>query len=255
MFKAPRTKDTTDFYDQLLDGDVKRSLWGPDSRFGPDKIANSASTHLHYLPTVKALCKPQHKALDIGCSTGGFTSILAQYCEDVTGVDLSSRAVGIANQFFQQKNLSNCRSFVEDGASLDYDALSFDIIQLIDVIHHTEDPIQTLGEVARLLKEDGRVIIFEPNKYNLALFVMCLLDKNEWGALRFGSIRQYRKLLEKIFIIECIEYNGLLVGPGSPTALKIANFLLKDSVPGILATQSPKIKIVLKKKPLHNTST
>ena len=54
-------------------------------------------------------------------------------------------------------------------------------------------------------------LIFEPNKLNPALFLMCVFDRNEWGLLSLGSKKRYREVLREIRINE-IDYMDCLLG-------------------------------------------
>ena len=248
MFKSPSSAETKSFYDGLISQDVNRSVWGVNNRFNPQKIAASLSTQLHYEETVKPYCSPAAEALDVGCSTGGFTGLLAKYCGSVIGVDLSEKAVALANAHFVESGLDNCTARSGDGCRLDFADESFDIIQMVDVVHHAEDASLLMAEIHRLLKPTGKLIVFEPNKYNLALWLMCAFDRNEWGALRLGSKSQYRRLFSDAFHLEEIEYNGLLIGPDGRGATRIANWLAERQRLPWLQAQSPKIFMLLSKK-------
>ena len=70
-----------------------------------------------------------------------------------------------------------------------------------------------MAEVIRVLKPDGLLLIFEPNKANPLLALMCVLDPNEHGLLKLGTFSSYRKLIGRRANIICKEYNGMLVGP------------------------------------------
>jgi 2-polyprenyl-3-methyl-5-hydroxy-6-metoxy-1,4-benzoquinol methylase len=247
MFNAPKMQETSDFYNKLIDRSLSRSLWGADQRFNPRKIADAPSTLQHYVGHISGLCRSHHRALDIGCSTGGFTGLLAEHCDEVIGVDLSENAVNAANSHFDERKLANCKALVGDACTMDLGPAQFDIIQMIDVVHHVENPVDLVERVCSLLKDDGRLIVFEPNKYNVALFLMCLLDPNEWGALKYGSKACYRALFSPYLKIGFMEYNGLLIGPGSGLALTIASYLSQPRRNILLASQSPKIVMVLKK--------
>lgn len=247
MFKAPRSNATSDFYDNLIAGEVGRTIWGADSRFAPARIAASPSTRVNYEAVISQICSGAEQALDIGCSTGGFTGVLARYCRSVVGVDLSPKAVSVANRHFASSRLPNCQARVADGCRLDFADEAFDIIQMVDVVHHAEDPEALLREVHRLLKPTGTLIVFEPNKYNVALWLMCLLDRNEWGALKLGSPYRYRKLFSDLFDIEVMNYNGLLIGPDGERSRRLADWLC-NSRSSLLRAQSPKIFMRMSRK-------
>ena len=48
---------------------------------------------------------------------------------------------------------------------------NFDIITAFDLIEHVPDPLSTLKEMRNLLKRDGIILIFTPNKDSLAFHI------------------------------------------------------------------------------------
>ena len=77
---------------------------------------------------------------------------------------------------------------------------------------------------------------------------MCVFDRNEWGLLSLGSKKRYREVLRERFAINEIDYNGLLVGPDSNSALMTADFLSQPKMDPWLRWLSPKIFIAASSK-------
>jgi SAM-dependent methyltransferase len=132
--------------------------------------------------------------------------------------------------------------------ALPFSGRIFDVIVMVDAIHHITNLHGTIEEMKRVLKPHGTVLIFEPNKLNLLLWLLCLLDRNEWGALHLGSKRKYVGLFQPHFNIERMEYNGLLIGPDSSLNRKIVDLLLAPPIKWLLAWQAPKIFMVMTPK-------
>ena len=57
---------------------------------------------------------------------------------------------------------------------------------MVDVIHHLENIDIIFKELKRLLKKDGRILVYEPNLLNPLIFITHLIEKNERGLLRVG---------------------------------------------------------------------
>ena len=73
-----------------------------------------------------------------------------------------SPAADLAREYF---GLNVERGHLEE---LKFPPDSFDIVTLIDVVEHLDDPVHLLSEVRRVLKPDGLVFIKTPNaRYNL----------------------------------------------------------------------------------------
>lgn len=95
------------------------------------------------------------RILDVGCGTGANLKMLAAYGE-AEGVDISSQAV----EFCRRRGLDS----VKLGAieRLPYADDSFDLVTALDVIEHLEDDLAGLREIRRVLRRQGRVLLFVP---------------------------------------------------------------------------------------------
>ena len=90
----------------------------------------------------------------------------------------------------------------------------FDKVLLFDVIHHLDEPEKTLREIYRVLKKNGKIIIYEPNKLNPLIALIHLIDPIERGLLKFGTKKSYLNLIKKIDLkITFVKYSGIIVGP------------------------------------------
>jgi SAM-dependent methyltransferase len=83
------------------------------------------------------------EVLDVGCGDGLLARTMMQKRTDldIRGIDVSIRPYTHApvTQF--------------DGRLIPYDDRSFDVVMLIDVIHHTENPVNLLKEAARTARQ------------------------------------------------------------------------------------------------------
>lgn len=107
--------------------------------------------------------------LDMGCGTGTFEEVLIdQYNLKffAIGVDISQTELKIAKN---KKKLNVCDFLNSDAASLPFKDNSFDCCVLVDVIEHIPDKEKTFGEIWRVLKKDGVLIMTTPNKNDLVL--------------------------------------------------------------------------------------
>ena len=102
--------------------------------------------------------------LDAACGEGYGTALLAERATHVTGIDLSADTIIRAKQ-----NYSGCKNidFVEASISqLPIADHSIDVIVSFETIEHVTEEIQWLflGEIARVLKKDGVLVMSTPNK-------------------------------------------------------------------------------------------
>ena len=101
------------------------------------------------------LNNPNPKILDVGCGTGANLKMLATYGQ-AEGVDISSQAV----DFCRERGLNS----VKLGAieHLPYETDSFELVTALDVIEHLDDDVAGLREIRRVMRRDGRLLLFVP---------------------------------------------------------------------------------------------
>lgn len=103
----------------------------------------------------KKICRECHpfvkkgaKILDIGCGNGVFTKIFQDFFQaDIIGIDLQDRRV--VDIPFKLVN----------GESLPFAENQFDVVFMIYLLHHTDDPIKILKEARRVSRD--KIIIYE----------------------------------------------------------------------------------------------
>jgi 2-polyprenyl-3-methyl-5-hydroxy-6-metoxy-1,4-benzoquinol methylase len=95
--------------------------------------------------------------LDVGCSTGLFMHAAAKAGWRVKGIEYSADAANQARRHFGPNVVTGV---------LDNEIFSgeqFDVVTLWDVLEHVPEPLQTLKNARRLLKQDGLLFIKTPN--------------------------------------------------------------------------------------------
>jgi len=244
--KVSSTEETVRFYTGLMRGEEKRGLWGKEKRFSAEAIAAHPSVRDYFLPPLRRLLRPTDEVLDLGTGPGIFLPLVAPLCGHLTAVDIVREFVDSATRVVETRGLSNVTVRLAE-TPLPFPDGRFDVVLLIDTIHHLENVEAVLDQVHRVFKPGGRCIVFEPNKANIALFVMCLLDKNEHGLLGLGTFPRYEKLLGPRFALVEKDYNPLLIGPDSRFALGMARFL-DTGLGGSLRWMLPKLLMVAVKK-------
>ena len=147
----------------VWDHDKVGKYWDVFGNIKPDSPWFSIKALGWLLPRIKIILKDKtsHKAnikiLDMGSGSGEFIESVRQYTGcDCYGVDLSEDRVSIASKQFPQ--VSFCvGSLAETGL----ESSSFDLIISTQTIEHLldEDVDQSIIEMRRLLKTDGRLLL------------------------------------------------------------------------------------------------
>src|SRR5678816_1509912 len=184
--KVPDASSTKQFYEDLTAGRESRGLWGYEKRFDPNLLPHKPSVVRHFTEVIARWLQPSDAVLDMGCGPGGFLTAAAPYCGSITGVDIVPAFVEACRKTIQDHGLSHARTLLSPDGLVPCESGTFDAAILVDTIHHCDDPGAVLDDIRRILKPGGRLLIFEPNRSNPALALMCALDRNEWGLLRLG---------------------------------------------------------------------
>ena len=106
------------------------------------------------------------KILDLGCGDGNSISVfnsLYPSCQ-LFGIDISEKSIQTA----LSKNISNASFAKYDGKTIPHADNTFDMVFIACVLHHVDPAAHKdlFKEIFRVLKPDGRLVIFEHNPYN-----------------------------------------------------------------------------------------
>ena len=102
--------------------------------------------------------KKSGRLLDVGCATGDFLKYTQDHLHawEIAGLEPVSEAANIASE---RLGIQIEKGFL---STSQFDADSFDVITFWHVFEHLEDPMKSLIETHRLLKDDGIVVITLP---------------------------------------------------------------------------------------------
>jgi 2-polyprenyl-3-methyl-5-hydroxy-6-metoxy-1,4-benzoquinol methylase len=116
------------------------------------------AVHLKRYDFAAPLCAAR-RVLDAGCGVGYGSARLAAAAASVVGVDLSEDAIGYAREHYAAANLSFA---VMDVTALDFADASFDAICSFETIEHVEDAERGVVELARVLHDEGVLVVSTP---------------------------------------------------------------------------------------------
>jgi len=105
------------------------------------------------------LIRPGSRVLDVGCGAGGFLVMLQEQksCQCV-GIDISDVAVSVTCQRGFQAYVAKLPQLPKQISDA-----SFDACVLLETLEHISNPIRTIGQIARVLKPGGSIIVSVPN--------------------------------------------------------------------------------------------
>lgn len=104
------------------------------------------------------------KVLDLGVGSGWTSIFLAKMGYVVTGLDISPEMIKIACAKAKRENV-NVNFKVMDMEKINIDE-KFDAILIYDTLHHCFYESQVIANCKKLLKNQGKILIIEPNFYH-----------------------------------------------------------------------------------------
>ena len=107
--------------------------------------------------TVGKLISPSDEVLECACGTGLLTGVMAGQCRSLVATDFSAKMLKRA-----EKKYGKCGNVkFEQGniLQLGYPDESFDVVVAANVIHLLDEPYRALGELDRVCRPGGKLII------------------------------------------------------------------------------------------------
>ncbi len=130
--------------------------------------------------------------LDFGCGTGYGSRLLADVAQSVVGLDIDRAAIDWATLWHDPARLAfDCRNDLGAG----FQSGSFDLVTCFEMIEHVDHATQleTIRNIARLLKADGQLVISTPNPAVTANY-----GENPYHLREMDEV-SFRQLLAPVF--------------------------------------------------------
>ena len=128
------------------------------SKYASSPIAD-ITAYEKKLEKLKSYLSPGDHVLDIGCGTGTQCDDLARNVKQVTGIDISSKLLAIAEQRKAERKIENVEFIQTTVFDERFEAGSFDVVMAFYVLHFFEDIDETFRRIYGLLKPDGLFIL------------------------------------------------------------------------------------------------
>lgn len=132
---------------------MNHKLWFPSYR----------TRYVFVSEILAAQAEPVPRMLHLGSGEGDYDPLLSRYTDALHSCDINERDVAAARAL--NRDLDNVEYRVEDGQALSYPDEWFDTVVCLEVIEHVADPQALLGEIRRVLRPGGRLVLTCPSHH------------------------------------------------------------------------------------------
>lgn len=141
--------------------DLAHRWWDPESEFKPLHQINPL--RLGWIESLVPLAG--RRVLDIGCGGGILSDAMARKGADVTGIDLSTKALKVAQLHALEAGTKNVVYRETSAESMaEEQPASFDVVTCMEMLEHVPDPASVVRACARLVKPGGWVFFSTINR-------------------------------------------------------------------------------------------
>ncbi|WP_153160450.1 bifunctional 2-polyprenyl-6-hydroxyphenol methylase/3-demethylubiquinol 3-O-methyltransferase UbiG [Zoogloea sp. 1C4] len=184
--------------------DLAHRWWDPESEFKPLHQINPL--RLDWIDGAAQIAGK--KVVDIGCGGGILAESMAARGAQVTGVDLSEKALGVARLHLY-----------ESGQTVDYRHISaediarecpgsFDVVTCMEMLEHVPDPASTIRACAALVKPGGHVFFSTLNR-NLKSYLMAVVGAEYVLKMLPMGTHEYAKFIKPSELARYVREAGL----------------------------------------------
>ena len=190
--------------------------WDPTSEFKPLHAINPLR-----LGWIQSITNLQGKrVLDVGCGGGILAESLSKAGATVTGIDLSSKALKVA-ELHQLESGTSVRYLAISAEDLaKEESQSYDVVTCMEMLEHVPDPSSVVQACAKLCKPGGHIFFSTLNR-NPKSYLFAIIGAEYILQLLPKGTHQYEKFIKPSELaqftrtagLEVIELKGMTYNP------------------------------------------
>lgn len=100
-------------------------------------------------------------ALEVAAGTGICGRALAPFVKDITCLDLTEEMLAQGKKLAEESGIENISFETGNAEELPYEAETFDLVITRLSFHHFTDPRKPFGEMQRVLKKGGKLVVWD----------------------------------------------------------------------------------------------
>jgi len=180
--------------------------WDPNSEFKPLHQINPL--RLKWINDRAAVAG--QRVLDVGCGGGILSESMAALGANVTGVDLSEKALKVAQLHLLESGAQVSYRHVAVEQLARSDPGTFDVVTCMEVLEHVPDPASQVSACAQLLKPGGHAFFATINR-NPKSFLLAIVGAEYLLRLLPRGTHEYAKLIKPSELSAMCRQAGLTV--------------------------------------------
>lgn len=197
--------------------DLAHRWWDPTSEFRPLHEINPL--RLEWINSIAPLAG--RNVLDIGCGGGILAESMARKGASVTGIDLSEKALKVADLHSLESGVQVRYELISAEAMAAREPGAYDVVTCMEMLEHVPDPAAVVHACAALVKPGGHVFFStinrNPKSYLFAVlgaeYILRLLPKGTHDYAKFikpAELAQYiRNAMLDLKGLKGMTYNPL----------------------------------------------
>ncbi|HEY6772660.1 MAG TPA: bifunctional 2-polyprenyl-6-hydroxyphenol methylase/3-demethylubiquinol 3-O-methyltransferase UbiG [Oxalicibacterium sp.] len=218
--------------------DLAHQWWDPTSEFRPLHEINPL--RLDWINSLAPLAGK--KVVDIGCGGGILAESMAKKGADVTGIDLSEKALKVADLHSLESGVQVRYELIAAEDLAARESGSFDIVTCMEMLEHVPDPASIVAACARLAKPGGRIFFSTINR-NPKSYLHAVIGAEYILRLLPKGTHDYAKFITPAELAQFTRQAGLTVdalkGMGFNPFTKIYSLNSDTSVNYLVACTKP----------------
>jgi 2-polyprenyl-6-hydroxyphenyl methylase/3-demethylubiquinone-9 3-methyltransferase len=185
--------------------DLAHRWWDMDGEFRPLHQINPLR-----LAWINSLCPLKgQQVLDVGCGGGVLSDAMARVGAQVTGIDLASKALRVAQLHALEAQTPNVQyREVSAEALAAQQPGSFDVVTCMEMLEHVPDPASVVQACAELVKPGGWVFFSTLNRSPKSFLFAIVGAEYVLNMLPRGT-HEYTKMIRPSELASCCRAVGL----------------------------------------------
>ena len=172
--------------------DLAHRWWDPDSEFRPLHQINPL--RLDWIDGLAGLSG--QRVLDVGCGGGILSDSMARRGANVTGIDLASKALKVAQLHALEAATPNVQYLETSVEALAAEQpASFDVVTCMEMIEHVPDPASVVRACSELVKPGGWVFFSTINR-NPKAFLFAIIGAEYMLKMLPRGTHEYAKFVK-----------------------------------------------------------